>query len=73
MDLIPYITCMDKEKEMAMSWNTKDELVGRTVAIYTGIGDTELATVLAVSDTGYSIKVRTEDDDILVGNQWDDI
>lgn len=54
-----------------MAWNYKDELVGQRVSVYTGYGDCEDATVIAVSDSTSNIKVRTDDAEILIGNQWD--
>ncbi len=49
-----------------------DDLVGNRVYIQTGYGEDELATIIAVSDTTDKVKVRTDDGDVLVGNQWDD-
>jgi len=54
-------------------WITDDPMVGGLVYIQTGYGETELATVLAVSSVSTNIKVKAHDDGaILVGNQWDD-
>ena len=53
-------------------FHTNDDLVGHRVMIDTGYGETELATVIAVSDTTSNIKVRADDGEILTGNQWDD-
>ena len=52
-------------------FHTNDDLVGHRVMIDTGYGETELATVIAVSDKTCNIKVRTDDGEILVGSQWD--
>ena len=55
-----------------MSWTTNDELVGQRVLIYTGYGDEEPATVLAVHRQLDLIKVRADDDgETLIGNQWE--
>ena len=54
-------------------WVTQDELVGRRVVIYTGHDEEEEATVIGVHPTHSTIRVRTDDGEILVGNQWDDI
>ena len=57
-----------------MAWNTKHEMVGQTVEIQTLYGEYEMATVLAVSTTTTNIRVRSHDDDeIMIGNQWDDV
>ncbi len=55
-----------------MAWITTDDLVGKRVTIYTACGEEEPATVLAVSDRTTNIKVRDDDGDILIGNQWDE-
>ena len=54
-------------------WIENDELVGRRVAIYTCHDECEEATVLAVSDRTGNIRVLTDDGEILIGNQWDDL
>lgn len=54
-------------------WTTDDDMIGQQVAIYTADGESEIATVLAVSDRNANIKVRADDGEILIGNQWDEI
>jgi hypothetical protein len=56
-----------------MAFVTNDSMVGERVVIYTGDGGDELATVIAVSDCNANIKVRADDGDILIGNQWDSL
>ena len=55
------------------NWNTDDELVGRRVWIETAYGEGEEATVLGVHPNNYTIRVRCDDGEVLVGNQWDDV
>ena len=56
------------------NWITDDELVGRRVFIITSqCDDGEEATVVGVHPTNTVIRVRTDDGEILIGNQWDDI
>ena len=52
-------------------WITSNEMVGQRVAIYTSYDDEEEATVIAVSDRNDSIKVKADDGEILIGNQWE--
>lgn len=59
--------------DMTAKWNTTDELVGRKVIVYTVWDEEEFATVLAVHNLIDSIRVRTDDGEILIGNQWDEI
>ena len=54
-------------------WDTANEMVGQRVIITTAYGDEEAATVLAVSTRNANIKVRADDGDILIGNQWGEI
>lgn len=54
-----------------MKWTTDSELVGRRITIACGYSDEEEATVIAVSIKTDMIRVRTDDGDILTGNQWD--
>jgi hypothetical protein len=70
-------------------WNTNDELVGQRILIgRSGVSqrtaratsrsfncgyDEEEVTVLAVSTTTANIKVLTDDGDIMVGNQWEEV
>ena len=56
-----------------MTWNTDDPLVGERVIIFTSYGEEEPATVLAVHDRIDSLRVRADDGDILIGNQWQPI
>ena len=53
-------------------WNTNDELVGERILIDCGY-DEEEATVLAVSTTSARIKVLTDDGDVMVGDQWEEV
>ena len=52
-------------------WIINDEMVGDRVAIQTEPGEWEDATVIAVSDHTANIKVKADDGDILIGNQWE--
>ncbi len=53
-------------------WDIEDSMIGETVHIMTRDGETEAATVLAVSTTTANIKVRAHrDGQIMVGNQWE--
>ncbi len=54
-------------------WNTNDKKVGEKVLIYTGYGKWETATVIAVAMTNANLQVRSEDGEILIGDQWDDV
>lgn len=54
-----------------MAWNYEDEMIGERVQIWTAYGDYEDATVIAVSDSTTNIKVRTDDAEIMIGNQWE--
>ena len=54
-----------------MAWITSDPMIGERVIISTAYGEEEAATVLAVSDRNANIKVRADDGDILIGNQWE--
>lgn len=54
-----------------MAWITTNEMVGERVIISTAYGEDETATVLAVSDRTANIRVRADDGDILIGNQWE--
>lgn len=56
----------------ARQWNTRDELVGRKVVIYTQVDESEIAEVLGVADDG-TIQVLTESGQVMNGNQWDDL
>jgi len=56
-----------------ITWNTTDELVGRRVWIETAYVEGEEATVLGVHPNSYTIRVATDDGEVLVGNQWDDV
>ncbi len=58
---------------MAYNWTIEDELVGERVVIIAGYGEEKTATVLAVSKTSTLIRVVTDDDVILIGNQWEAI
>lgn len=52
-------------------WNITDELVGRRVICSDGYDEFE-ATVIGVHPNSYTIRVRDDDGEILIGNQWDD-
>ena len=62
---------MNARPELLPNFTTNDELVGQRVWIEDGYGDGEEATVIAVSTGSYTIKVRADDGDVLVGNQWE--
>ena len=56
-----------------MMWDTSDPLVGQHVTIQTAYSEDEKAVVLAVSTKSTMIRVRSlENDEILIGNQWED-
>ena len=52
-------------------WNTLDPMVGERIEIATGYDEFEVATVIAVNTRNANIKVRADDGDVLIGNQWD--
>jgi hypothetical protein len=54
-------------------FHINDVLVGRRVSIDTGCGEYEFATIVAVSDKTCNIKVQTDDGEVLIGSQWDDV
>ena len=58
---------------MNATWNTTDELVGQRVEIYFADGETEEATVIEVHTQNANIKVRADDGEILIGNQFETI
>ena len=39
----------------------------------TAYGEGEEATVLGVHPNSYTIRIATDDGEVLVGNQWDDV
>ncbi len=53
-------------------WDTNDPMVGETVEIRTCYGETEPATVLAVSTRNSNLKVRAHGDgEIMIGGEFE--
>ncbi len=58
---------------MKSAWDTTDEYVGTRIEILTGPHEFEMATVVAVSTVNGNLKVRADDGEILIGNQFEEI
>ena len=71
-DKLPGEWCAMYQRHPLPGSRFSDSIIGRRVAIYTAHGDCEEATVIAELHNG-TIKVRTDDGEVLIGNQWDDL